>query len=90
MGKITVKEAEDLIKSKVLDKNKIEDLQKRGLISKKRNSTKRFMLKGDNRSKVYPTMYFRGLGKKDTPTEEMNKLREKWTKLQTEFTKEEK
>tara|TARA_Y100001973_G_C5173306_1_gene320371 strand:+ start:1090 stop:1356 length:267 start_codon:yes stop_codon:yes gene_type:complete len=88
MGKVTVKESEELLKSGVLDKKTIETLRKKGLVSRKRNSTKRFILSGKN--KVYPTMYFRGLGKGEKLNKEMITLREEWFKLSQKYTQEEK
>ena len=88
MGRITVKEAEDLRQSGTLTDDTIKDLQDRGIISNRTRATKRYMCT-QKKTKVYPTMYFRGLGKKETPTKDMLALRTEWTNIVTKYTKEE-
>ena len=88
MGRITVKEAEDLRQSGTLSDDTIKDLQDRGIISNRTRATKRYMFT-QKKTKVYPTMYFRGLGKKETPTKDMVALRKEWTDIIIRYTKEE-
>ena len=59
MGKLTVKDAEDLLKSEILSKESIAELQNKGMVSKQRQSAKRFIKTADNKW-VEPKLYFRG------------------------------
>jgi len=59
MGKLTVKDAEDLLKSEILSKESIAELQSKGMVSKQRQSAKRFIKTADNKW-VEPKLYFRG------------------------------
>ena len=88
MGRITVKEAEELRKAGTLSDKTITDLQSRGIISNRRRATKRYML--IDGKKVYPTMYFRALCKKTPLNKDAKALREEWINILTKHTKEEK
>mgnify|MGYP003151438207 CR=1 FL=1 len=58
MGKLTTKDAEDLIKSEILTDESVAELK--GMISKGRpQSVKRFIKTADNKW-VEPKLYFRG------------------------------
>jgi|TARA_R100000656_G_scaffold655_3_gene1130 hypothetical protein len=59
MGKLTVKDAEDLLKSEILSEESIAELQNKGMVSKQRQSVKRFIKTADNKW-VEPKLYFRG------------------------------
>ena len=59
MGKLTVKDAEDLLKSQILSEESIAELQNKGMVSKQRQSVKRFIKTADNKW-VEPKLYFRG------------------------------
>ena len=59
MGKLTVKDAEDLLKSESLSEESIAELQNKGMVSKQRQSVKRFIKTADNKW-VEPKLYFRG------------------------------
>ena len=59
MGKLTVKDAEDLLKSEILSEESIAELQSKGMVSKQRQSAKRFIKTADNKW-VEPKLYFRG------------------------------
>ena len=59
MGKLTVKDAEDLLKSEIISEESIAELQSKGMVSKQRQSAKRFIKTADNKW-VEPKLYFRG------------------------------
>jgi len=59
MGKLTVKDTEDLLKSEILSEESIAELQNKGMVSKQRQSVKRFIKTADNKW-VEPKLYFRG------------------------------
>jgi hypothetical protein len=86
MGNVTHKEAGELE-----DKfpGITETLQGEGIVGQRRRNKARFMLNG-NKKKVQPTLYFKGHGLQGKDTKKMTELREKWTELVTEYTKEEK
>ena len=84
MGKLTIKEAEDLQKSGVLSKKAVEGLQDKGLVSTRTRSNKRY-IKTANGNFVSPQLYFQGIGK-DKYSQEMNELKQKFNSLITEYT----
>ena len=84
MGKLTIKEAEDLQKSGVLSKKAVEGLQNKGLVSTRTRSNKRY-IKTANGNFVSPQLYFQGIGK-DKYSQEMNELKQKFNSLITEYT----
>ena len=60
MGKLTAKDTEDLLKSKILTDESVAELKDKGMISKGRQQTvKRFIKTADNKW-VEPKLYFRG------------------------------
>ena len=63
-----------------------ETLQSQGVLGTNRRTKARFMLNADKK-KVYPTLYFKGHGK-GKETKKMVELRNKWTEIVTEYTKE--
>ena len=83
MGNITHKESEEL-------ENKFpgitETLQDEGIVGLRKRNKARFMLNADKK-KVQPTLYFKGHNQ-GTDSKKMIELREKWTELVTQYTKE--
>jgi predicted transcriptional regulator len=84
MGKLTIKEAEDLQKSGVLSKKAVEGLQDKGLVSTRTRSNKRY-IKTASGNFVSPQLYFQGIGK-DKYSQEMNELKQKFNSLISEYT----
>tara|TARA_R100001463_G_scaffold43080_2_gene90043 strand:- start:47788 stop:48063 length:276 start_codon:yes stop_codon:yes gene_type:complete len=60
MGKLTVADAEKLVKDGLLDSKTVEQMQEEGLVSKGRRSTKRYMKTKDGQW-VSPQLYFQGV-----------------------------
>ena len=82
MGRLTIEEVDDLTKSGVLDKKAVEELQTKGLVGTRNKGTKYYLKNG--KGKVYPQLYFKGLGKKTKPSNKMVNFREKFNKLLSE------
>ena len=72
MGKLTVKEAEDLVEQGILSKKALEEMQSSGLVSSRRHSTRRYMKTSDGKW-VTPQLYFQGLGKDGNYSKKMAK-----------------
>ena len=83
MGKITEKDANSLKKSGILSKAALEEMQSKGLVSKKRGSVKKFF-KTANGSNVQYMHYWRGIGDA-TPSKKMSEFLEKVNKLHNEY-----
>jgi len=85
MGNVTHKEAEEL-------ENKFpgitKTLQDEKIVGERKRNRARYMLNG-NKKKVQPTLYFKGHGIGGKDTKKMTELRDKWTELVTQYTKEE-
>jgi len=85
MGKLTLKQAESLVKEGVLDKETFNQMQTDGLISQGRGATRRYV-KTEDGTWVSPMLYFAGLnGAKYSKgmlklKSEVNKVIEKHTK----------
>ena len=62
MGKITVKDAEDLQKSGLLSEAAVNEMQNKGYVSKDRNIIRWFIKTADGKW-VEPRLYFRGASK---------------------------
>jgi hypothetical protein len=84
MGKLTVKQAEELVEKGILNKDTLETMQTEGIVSSRRNSTRRFIKTADG-TWVSPTLYFAGL-KGAVYSKEMNELREKINNLIDSYT----
>jgi len=84
MGKLTIKETEDLREAGILSEKAIEQMQKNGLVSTKRRNNKRYM-KTINGNLVSPQLYFQGIGK-DKYSKEMQELKSKFSVLISEYT----
>jgi hypothetical protein len=74
MGKITLTEAEGLMKKGVLSKTAFSKMQKDGLVGTRKRGEKRFIQTAEN-TWVSPQFYFQGLDKK-TESDEMKTLRQ--------------
>ena len=85
MGKLSLANAEELVKEGVLTEESIEEMQKLGRVSTKTKNPKRFMKTADGAS-VSPTLYFRGgAGHGESP--KMIKLRKEVNQLIVKYTK---
>jgi hypothetical protein len=84
MGNVTHKESEEL-ESKY--PGITETLQKEGIVGSRKRNKPRYMLNADKK-KVQPTLYFKG-HYQGADSDKMTELRDKWTELVTEYTKEE-
>ena len=82
MGKLTIKDVDDLSAAGILDKKTVTELQTKGLVGTRKRGVK-YYLKNGNKGKVYPTLYFSGLGKKSKPTKDMVSFRDEFNKLLT-------
>jgi len=83
MGRLTMKEVSELKKSGILDKKAVEELENKGLVGTRKHGMKYYLKNG--KGKVYPTLYFKGLGKKTTPTKEMETFRNEFNQLLTKY-----
>ena len=61
MGRLTIKEVDDLTKAGVLDTKAVEELEKKNLVGTRNHGAKYYLKNG--KGKVYPQLYFKGLGK---------------------------
>tara|TARA_Y100001951_G_C11234549_1_gene236645 strand:- start:295 stop:570 length:276 start_codon:yes stop_codon:yes gene_type:complete len=73
MGKITLTEAEGLVKKGVLSKTAFSKMQKDGLVGTRKRGEKRY-IKTAEKTWCTPQFYYQGLNKK-TESEEMKVLR---------------
>jgi len=73
MGKITLAEAEGLMKKGVLSKTAFTKMQKDGLVGTRKRGEKRYILTAE-KTWCTPQFYFQGLNKK-TESEDMKALR---------------
>lgn len=79
MGKLTVADAEKLVKDGLLDSKTVEQMQEEGLVSKGRRSTKRYMKTKDGKW-VSPQLYFQGVNGAEY-SKKMNDFRNDFNKL---------
>ena len=84
MGKLTVKQAEELVNKGILNKDTLENMQTEGLVSQRRNSTRRF-IKTSEGTWVTPQFYFQGL-KGKTPSKMMTQLKDEITSVIEKYT----
>ena len=84
MGKVSAKDTQDLIKSGVLSKNALAEMENKNLVAKNKPSIKRFMKTADGKF-VEPKLYFRGsTGTK--PSKKMEEFQTAYNKLLEKFT----
>ena len=84
MGKLTIKEVDELSAAGILDKKTVNELQTKGLVGTRKRGVK-YYLKNGNKGKVYPTLYFSGLGKTTKPNQQMKSFRDEFNKLLTKY-----
>jgi len=91
MGKLTVKEAEQLKKEGLLTDETFEEMQKTGMVGRKARGTRKVM-KTKNNSYVTPQFYFRGLSKNGNGeySKKMEELHSKVHELFNKYTTEQK
>ena len=85
MGKLTVKEAEELVEQGILSKKALEEMQSSGLVSSRRHSTRRYMKTSDGKW-VTPQLYFQGLGKDGNYSKKMAALKDEVTAIFEKYT----
>jgi|TARA_R100001530_G_scaffold126682_1_gene95583 hypothetical protein len=83
MGRLTIKEVDDLKKAGVLDTKAIKELESKNLVGTRTRGSKYFFKNG--KGKVYPQLYFKGLGKKTKPSNDMVNLRQEFNKLLNKY-----
>jgi hypothetical protein len=79
MGRLTMKEVDDLKKANILDDKAVKELEKKNLVGTRSRGIKYYFENG--KGKVYPQLYFKGLGKKTKPSKDMTVLRQEFNKL---------
>jgi len=84
MGKLTLKEIEDLNKNGVLTDKTVKELQESGFASTRRHNTRRFM-KTKTGSFVSPQLYFQGRNGAE-PSKKMLEFRSEFNKLMEKYT----
>ena len=84
MGKISVKDTNELVDKCILSKKALKELEKKNLVAKNRTSIKRFMKTADGKF-VEPQLYFRG-AKGTKPSKKMEEFTDKYNKLLNEYT----
>ena len=80
MGKITRKDATDLIDKGIITKEDLQEMENQNLVSKRGKSAERYMKSKDGKW-VIPTLYFKGLTKGGEYTKKMTDLKAKITTL---------
>ena len=89
MGKLSIGEVEELRSSGILNEEAVKEMQDKGLVGTRKRGKKWYMT-SKNRKRVYPTLYFAGLGKDgDNYTTKMSELKTKFTSLLQEYATEE-
>ena len=88
MGKLTTKEVDDLRKQGILDEKTVKELQSKKLVGTRNRGTSYYLT--NNKNKVYPTLYFRKLGKGTTQTQKLIDFRNEFNKLLEKFGTKEK
>lgn len=83
MGKLTVADAEGLVKDGLLDDETVAKMQEEGLISKGRRSTKKYIKTKDGKW-VSPQLYFQGV-KGAEYSKKMNDFRNDFNELLNKY-----
>ena len=86
MGKLTVKEAEELKKKGILSNKAVVEMQKSGLVGTRKRGVRKFMKTADGKW-VVPQLYFQGLNKSEY-SKRMVEFREEFNTLLTKYTTE--
>lgn len=79
MGRLTIKEVDDLKEAGVLDNKAVKELESKNLVGTRTRGAKYYFKNG--KGKVHPQLYFKGLGKKTKPSNEMVTFRQEFNKL---------
>ena len=86
MGKLSIKEADDLRKAGVIDEEALNEMRSQGLVGTKRRGSRRFLKNQKNGTKIYPTLYFSGLGKGTEYEKDMLEIKDKFQELIEPYT----
>jgi|TARA_R100000656_G_C3925445_1_gene123729 hypothetical protein len=89
MGKLTVKQAEEMVAAKLLNQDQVDEMKESGLVSTRKRGNKYYMI-AEGKKRVYPQLYFQGLGKGGQYSTTMSKLRDEFNKLRDKYAKKEK
>ena len=83
MGKLTIKEVDDLKKQGILDDKTIKELESKKLVGTRTRGTSWYLT--NNKQKVYHTLYFRKLGKGTAQNQKLKDFRNEFNKLLEKF-----
>lgn len=86
MGKLTIAEVEELVKKKTLSPSAAKTMEEKGLVGTRKRGSKRFLKNGKNGTKIYPQLYFSGLGKGNTYTNDMVEIKKEFATLINKYT----
>ena len=84
MGKISLKDTQELVESGILSKKALSEMTDKGLVSKNKNTVRRFMKTADGKF-VEPSLYFRG-AKGTKPSKKMTEFTTEYQKLLEKYT----
>tara|TARA_R110002050_G_scaffold85017_2_gene181391 strand:- start:44 stop:319 length:276 start_codon:yes stop_codon:yes gene_type:complete len=84
MGKISQKDTQELVESGILSKKALSEMTDKGLVSKNKNTVRRFMKTADGKF-VEPSLYFRG-AKGTKPSKKMTEFTTEYQKLLEKYT----
>lgn len=85
MGRLTMKEVEDLQRMGTLDTNTIAIMIERGLVGqRKRRKEPAYVLNNDGK-KVYPALTFKEHGKGNKDSQVMTKIRDEFNNIITKY-----
>ena len=79
MGKLTIKEVSDLKKQGILDDKTIKELETKKLVGTRTRGISYYLT--NNKKKVYPTLYFRKLGKGTDQNQKLKDFRDEFNKM---------
>ena len=79
MGKLTIKEVSDLKKQGILDDKTIKELETKKLVGTRTRGVSYYLT--NNKKKVYPTLYFRKLGKGTDQNQKLKDFRDEFNKM---------
>lgn len=86
MGKLTIAEVEELVKKKTLSPSAAKTMEEKGLVGTRKRGSRRFLKNGKNGTKIYPQLYFSGLGKGNTYTNDMVEIKKEFATLINKYT----
>lgn len=86
MGKLTIAEVEDLVKAKTLNPSAVRDMEEKGLVGTRKRGSRRYLKGAGNGTKIYPQLYFSGLGKGNEYTKDMIEIKKSFANLIKEYT----